>query len=129
MSDWKLPAPAANPETIEYWKAAKAGRLILKSCRGCGKPHFYPRSVCPFCYGTDLEWKETSGKGVVYSFSHMKAAADPYVMALVTLDEGPTMMTNIVDSDPQTLKIGDPVSVVFKPSEGEWPYPMFARAD
>ncbi len=75
-----------------------------------------------------LSWKNASGKGTIYSFSVMKRAEVPYCIAYVTLEEGPTMMTNIVDCDLDTLKIGQPVSVTFVPSEGGPPMPMFKPA-
>ncbi|MFG1466482.1 OB-fold domain-containing protein [Xanthobacter sp. DSM 24535] len=127
MSPSKLPDPVVNPETVEYWTAAKEGRLIVRHCRSCDRPHHYPRAICPFCQSDDLDWQVTAGTGTLYSFSHMKAASEPYVMAFVTMDEGPTMMTNIVDTDPDTLAIGDRVEVVFAPSAGEWRYPMFRK--
>lgn len=127
MSPAKLPEPVVNPETLEFWNAAKDGRLLLRRCRSCDRPHHYPRAICPFCQSDDLQWQVATGAGTLYSFSHVKAAAEPYVMAFVTLAEGPTMMTNIVETDPDTLAIGDRVEVTFVPSEGQWAYPMFRK--
>jgi len=121
----KIPAPAATLETQAYWEATAKGKLLVRHCTACGEKHHYPRSICPFCFSDKTEWTEASGKGTLYSFSVMRRAAEPYVMAYVTLAEGPTMMTNIVDCDFDALKVGQAVKVVFVPSEGGAPVPMF----
>jgi len=121
----KLPAPEANPETSPYWEAAKKGVLLLRRCTSCGRAHHYPRALCPFCFGDRLEWQAASGKGTIYSFSVMQRAPVPYTIAYVTLEEGPTMLTNIVDCDFAALSIGMNVRLVFKPTEGGGALPMF----
>ena len=122
----KIPAPEANPETRPFWEAAAAGRLLIGKCKTCGKPHYYPRAICPLC-GSDLtEWIQASGRGAVYSYSVMRRVPVPYALAYVTLDEGVTMMTNIVDCDLDSIRIGQRVRVVFKPTDGGPPVPMFA---
>ncbi len=121
----KLAAPQPNPETQPYWDAAASGKLLVKKCLACGKPHHYPRSICPHCFSDRTEWTTASGKGTIYSYSVMRRAEVPYVIAYVTLDEGTTMLTNIVDCDMNTVRIGQQVKVVFKPSEGGPPLPMF----
>jgi uncharacterized OB-fold protein len=120
-----IAAPPVTPETQPFWDAAAAGRLLLKRCLACGEAHHYPRSLCPFCGSDRTEWRETAGRGTVYSYSVMRRAPVPYAIAYVTLDEGPTMMTNIVDCDLDAIRIGQPVRVVFKPSDGGPPVPMF----
>jgi len=113
------PLPVIDPGTAPYWQALAECRLILKSCRDCGQPHFYPREACPSCYSDNLEWKEAKGEAQVYSFTicHRPAGpafADdvPYVVAIVQLDEGPRMMTRI-DDDVRAVKIGCRVKVKF----------------
>ena len=128
MAERKLEAPDQSPETKPYWAAAAKGRLLIKKCNACGEPHFYPRSICPFCFSDDTTWVEASGKGTIYSYSVMRRAPVPYVVAYVTLTEGPTMITNIVDCDPNAVKIGQAVRVTFKPSDGGPPLPMFTPA-
>ena len=128
MAERKLEAPDQSPETKPYWAAAAKGRLLIKKCNACGEPHFYPRSICPFCFSDDTTWIEASGKGTIYSYSVMRRAPVPYVVAYVTLAEGPTMITNIVDCDPNAVKIGQAVRVTFKPSDGGPPLPMFTPA-
>jgi uncharacterized OB-fold protein len=117
--------PQPTPETQVFWDAAKEGRFLTKHCRSCGRSHWYPRSHCPFCASPDTEWMEASGRGVIYSYSVMRRAKPTYVMAYVTLEEGPTMMTNLVDCDPDTLKIGDAVSVCFVQTAEKHALPMF----
>ena len=124
----KIPAPAVTPETRPVWDAVAEGRLLIKECTSCGQPHYYPRSLCPFCGSDRTEWREASGKGTIYSFSVMRRAPVPYAIAYVTLEEGVTMMTNIVDCDLEAIRIGQEVRVVFRPSDGGPPLPMFAPA-
>ncbi len=121
----KIPAPEANPETKSFWDAAAEGRLLIRKCVTCGQVHFYPRAICPFCGSDKTEWVTASGRGTVYSYSVMRRVPIPYALAYVTLEEGVTMMTNIVDGDLDAIRIGQRVTVVFKPSEGGPPVPMF----
>jgi uncharacterized OB-fold protein len=129
MPDRKIEGPDQSAETKPYWDAAAKGRLLIKKCNACGELHHYPRSLCPFCFSADTTWVEASGKGTVYSYSVMRRVPVPYVVAYVTLAEGPTMITNIVDCDPNAVRIGQSVRVTFKPSDGGQPVPMFAPAE
>jgi uncharacterized OB-fold protein len=121
----KIPAPRVLPESQPYWTAADEGRLMVKKCRACGELHHYPRDICPFCLSADTEWLQATGTGTVYSFSTMGKGETAYTLAFVTLDEGVTLMTNLVDCDPGRLAIGQKVRVSFKPSEGGHAVPMF----
>ena len=121
----KIAAPPTNQETQPFWDAAAEGKLLIKKCTACGEPHFYPRTHCPFCFSDKTEWVEASGRGTIYTYSVMRRAPIPYAIAYVTLAEGPTMMTNIVDCDLDKIKIGQTVRLVFKPSDGGAPVPMF----
>jgi uncharacterized OB-fold protein len=123
-----IPAPEVTPETRPFWEAAAAGRLLVKKCAACGQAHHYPRPLCPFCFEDATEWLEASGRGTIYAYSVMRRVPVPYAIAYVTLEEGPTMMTNITDCDLDTLRIGQHVRVVFKPTEGGPPVPMFTPA-
>uniref|UniRef100_UPI000D367130 Zn-ribbon domain-containing OB-fold protein n=1 Tax=unclassified Variovorax TaxID=663243 RepID=UPI000D367130 len=114
--------------TEPFWNAAKEGVLRIKRCTACARVHWYPRALCPFCLG-DTEWVDASGLGTVYSVSVTRRAGPlPYAIAYVALDEGVTMLTNIVDCDLDTVRIGDRVQVCFKPAEGGYAVPMFAPA-
>ncbi len=129
VSSRPLPAPQPNVETQPFWDAAAEGRLTIKRCRSCNEPHYPPRGRCPFCFSDATAWEDSKGKGTIYSFSTMRRGPNtPYVLAYVTLDEGPAVMTNIVDCDPDTLAIGDRVEVVFTPTEGGPPVPFFKPA-
>jgi uncharacterized OB-fold protein len=124
-----IPAPELNPGDEPYFEAASTGKLLIKQCTACAKVFFYPRPLCPFCLSDRTEWVEASGRGTVYTFSVTRRAGPiPYAIAFVTLEEGVTMMTNIVDCDLDEIRIGQPVKVVFKQTEGEWKVPCFAPA-
>lgn len=123
-----IPAPQATPETEAFWAAAAEGRLLLRHCTACNQPHHYPRSICPFCASDRTEWRTASGRGTIYSFSVMRRVPVPYAIAYVTLEEGVSMMTNIVGCDLDAIRIGQPVRVVFEPTEGGPPVPMFMPA-
>jgi uncharacterized OB-fold protein len=128
MSDKVYQAVPPTPGTEPYWEAAKQGKLLLKYCKDDGKPHYYPREICPYTFSTDLEWREAKGTGVIYTYSIMHAAKPSYVIAYVTLDEGVSMMTNIVDCDPATVKVGQKVKVVFKDMDNGGKLPCFTPA-
>jgi uncharacterized OB-fold protein len=66
-------------------------------CNACGKIHFYPRSICPFCFSDETHWLESKGVGAIYSYSIMRRGGSPYALAYVTLDEGPTLTTDEMD--------------------------------
>jgi uncharacterized protein len=124
----KIPAPTPTPETEAFWKAAAEGRFMLRRCIACGKPHWYPRAICPFCMSDKTEWVESKGNGKIYSYSVMRRAAEPYALAYVTLDEGTTMLTNLVQCDFDALKVGQAVKLVMMPTEGGPPVPCFTPA-
>ena len=128
IQDRKLTAPTPNPETEAFFEAAEDGTLLIGRCLTTGKAFFYPRALSPFTLTDNVEWVEASGRGTIYSFSHMARAPEPFVIAYVELEEGPKMLTNIVDCDAEKLKIGMAVNLVFKPSDGGPPIPMFAPA-
>ncbi|MGH7072857.1 MAG: Zn-ribbon domain-containing OB-fold protein [Stellaceae bacterium] len=124
----KIPAPAINAETKPFWDAAANGQLLVKKCLACGEVHYYPRTICPFCHSDRTEWLAASGQGTIYSYSVMRRAAEPYAIAYVALEEGATVLTNIVGCPFDEIAIGKAVRVVFTPSEGGPPVPMFTLA-
>lgn len=118
--------PPITPETQPFWDAAGEGRFLLKHCGTCGRHHWYPRDPCPFCDNVLTDWVRGSGRGTVYSYSHyVRAPGGPFVAAFVTLEEGPTMFTNIVDCDPASVTVGMPVALTFRASAGGIAIPMF----
>ena len=123
-----LPAPIPTQDSQQFWDAAKEGRFLIKRCEACGKAHWYPRALCPFCMSDKTLWQDSPGTGVIYTFSAMLRTAQPFVLAFITLDEGPTLLSNLVNCDPATLTIGQPVRVLFRPSDGDCPVPVFEPA-
>ena len=121
-------ARIANPETRGFWEAAAQGRLLIPKCTACGRVHWYPRRICPYCASSAIEMQQAQGSGEVYSYSIMRRAKAPYAIAYVRLKEGTTMMTNIVDCAFDDIEIGMPVKLVFKQSPEGYPLPMFTKA-
>lgn len=121
----KIPAPVKNPETAQFWQAAKEGKLLLRRCLQCEQSHFYPRNICPFCGSDSTAWQDASGLGEIYSYSVMRRVPEPYAIAYITLDEGPTIMSNMVQCDFDALAIGQKVELVFQPAEDGSAVPMF----
>ncbi len=127
--DRPLGTVITDAATAPYWAATRDGVLKLRRCTACARPHWYPRPVCPFCSG-DTEWVDAKGTGTIYSLSVTRRAGPiAYALAYVTLDEGVTMMSNLVDCDLDALHIGQRVKVCFKPAEGGEMVPMFTPAD
>ena len=131
----QIPLPRPYQDTAAYWEAAKAHRFLIQKCKTCGESQFYPRGVCSHCLSSDLEWYKPSGKATVYSYSVNHRAPHPgfqgktpFVLAIVELAEGPRMMTNIVDCDPESVRIGMPVTVCFDDVTDEVTLPMFKPA-
>ncbi|MBC7780409.1 MAG: Zn-ribbon domain-containing OB-fold protein [Proteobacteria bacterium] len=126
------PLPVPDAATEPYWAAARAHRLVMPRCLECDHFHFYPRTLCPQCGSARLEWSACTGNGEVYSFTVVHRAPSPafapdvpYVVATVALDEGPHLMTNLVNCAPATVAIGLPVRVVFRRASDEITLPMF----
>ena len=127
--DRKITAPTVYPDNADFWKAAGEGRLLVKYCNDCKQYHWYPRAICPHCGSDRTEFKASPGTGTIYTLSVTRRAGPiVFAIAYVTLDEGVTMLTNIVDCDLDALRIGQKVRVVFKPTEGGPPVPMFTPA-
>lgn len=120
MSELPAKPPTPNVETQRFWDATAEGRIELPRCDACGLVVWYPRAICPDCQSTDLTWETMSGRGTVYSFTVARSGVGrrwkehlPFVVAYVRLAEGPTMLTNIVDCDPEIVQIDQPVTAVF----------------
>jgi uncharacterized OB-fold protein len=110
--------PPESEEGQPFWDATRARRLILPWCLECGKPFWYPRAVCPRCLSARIEWREASGRGSIYAASVQHTAAvpqmadrTPYVVALIDLDEGVRMMSNVVGCEPYAARAGMAVQV------------------
>jgi len=127
------PLPHPDPLTAPYWAAAREHRFVLPRCEACLAHHFYPRSVCPHCGSPRIAWQEASGRGTVYTYTIIHRAPSPayvadvpYAVAVVALEEGPHLMTNIVDCAPDAISIGMPVRVAFRDVSAEVTLPVFA---
>ena len=122
----KLRPPEVNPESKPFWDAAAEGKLLIKRCTTCSDAHYYPRTICPFCGSPATVWEASTGLGEIHTLSTLRRGPSaPFTLAYVTLDDGPTMITNITDCDPDTLTIGQRVQLRFVASDGGAPYPMF----
>jgi uncharacterized OB-fold protein len=118
---YSKPLPHIDEENRPWWEALKRHELYLQKCESCGTIRYYPRAQCPQCLSPRTQWVRSSGKGKVYTFTvtYQNQAAGfreslPYVMAYVQLDEGPKMLTNIIDCAVDQVKIGMPVEVVYE---------------
>ena len=125
------PAPGADPETEPYWKATHEGRLMVQRCTACGAHQLYPRWRCLRCRG-QVEWVDAGGGGTVYSFTVIRQNFSrsfrhliPYVVALVDLDEGPRLMTNLVGIEPDDVRIGMRVRARFERVSEDASIPLF----
>lgn len=127
--------PMVEDETRPYWTAAAEGRLLIKRCGSCGQAHHYPRPFCPTCWSEEVQWEEVSGRGTLYTYSTIFRndlapfdAWGAYVAAVVELEEGPRLMTNLVDCPAEHLRVGMPVVVDFRPLTDEFSAPIFRPA-
>jgi len=127
-----VPGPIPNNVSRPFWDAASEGRCTLQRCDTCVAWIFYPRTHCPQCWSPWLAWHEASGRGTVKSFSAIHrpghpgwTAAVPYIVALIELEEGPTMLSTLVDSALDSVRVGMRVAVRFV-QVGKFALPMFA---
>ncbi len=132
MGTVEKPAPVVNPWARPFWDAARENQLKIQKCKDCGKHIFYPRLACPDCFSDNVEWVAASGKGTIYSFTVVENNAPsafiqdiPYVVAVIRLEEGVQMLSNIVDCDPYSLSCDMPVTVTFEKLNDEFVLPKF----
>ncbi len=124
--------PVVGRELEPFFEAARERRLVVQRCISCGALRFPARGLCTTCLSTESEWTPVSGRGEVYSFFWMHqvyhpafAEKVPYAVAVVRLDEGPRMTTNILDCPKEQLRIGLPVEVVFEARGPDIRLPQF----
>jgi uncharacterized OB-fold protein len=136
MADEAKPLPVADADTTPFWDGARDGRLVLKSCLDCGRAHFYPRALCPHCHSDRLDWIEAKGTGEIHTFTIARRGAGkafekdaPYVVAVIALDEGPRMLSNVLTDDVEAVRIGQRVRVTFDPAGGDVALPKFRPVD
>ncbi|GIW40528.1 MAG: DNA-binding protein [Candidatus Binatia bacterium] len=126
------PLPRPTEDSAPYWEAARREELRLQKCQDCGHVRFPPSLLCPRCLSERAEWVRTSGRGTVYSFivvhrpQHPAFQPDaPYNVAIVELEEGPRLHTNLVEVENSEIEIGMPVEVVFEKVNDEVTLPKF----
>ena len=136
MAEWKKPLPTISGETRPYWEACRRGELLVQRCDACGDYQFYPRGICSNCWNGDVRWVVSSGKGTVWTFTVTRqnrttgfAEEVPYVLAMVELEEGVKMFTNIVECDPSDVTIGMPVEVTFVRATDQVSVPYFKPSE
>jgi uncharacterized protein len=127
------PSPPVTPDTKPYWDAANRRELWYQVCAACGHVQFYPRGHCMKCRSVALTWQRSDGKGVVHTFSIVYRPPNdsfrsllPYVIALVDMQEGFRLMTNMVNVSPEAMTIGMPVRIVFEETESGQMIPQAA---
>ncbi len=132
------PLPVPQPESDFYWEKCRQHELWLRKCNDCQKAYFYPREICPHCFSRNTAWVKASGRGTLHTYAIVyrpptPAFRDklPYVVALVELEEGPRMPTNLVgiEPDPARIKIGMPVAVDFEDVSETISLPVFRPAN
>jgi len=126
------PSPVASPIEMPFWEAAKKGELIVQKCLDCNRFVFYPRIFCPHCHSDGLTWVKASGNGKIYSYTVVRSNPPsafvkdlPYIVAIIRLDEGVTMLSNVVGCSPEEVEFEMPVQVVFEKLNEEFTLPKF----
>lgn len=135
MAEYPRPLPLPTPETQHFWDGCKAGELRLQRCTDCTHTYFPPRPFCPACSSRKVETFRASGKATLYSYiiNHRPRpdfGDQPHSIAVVTLEEGPRMMTNIVEcpQTPEALQLDMPLEVTFEKASEEISLPKFRPA-
>ncbi|HEX9831939.1 MAG TPA: Zn-ribbon domain-containing OB-fold protein [Mycobacterium sp.] len=126
-----IPQPTAVSQT--HWRAAETGELAVQRCGQCLRYVFNPATTCPYCLSTDLPWRSSCGRGVIHTMTTVHRAPTPgvqtpYVVAVIELEEGWYMLSNIVECAPEKVYIGMPVSVTFLPAAAGVGLPLFKPA-
>ncbi len=128
--------PPVSPTTQPYWEGAARGQLMLQQCSACGQRPFPPHTHCEQCGSADLAWQAASGKGTIYTYTISYRAPHPVfrdqcpmVIAVVELDEGPRLITNIIECDPDHVAVGMAVEAAFeKIDDSDVVLPVFRPA-
>jgi uncharacterized OB-fold protein len=135
MASYTKPLPLINEETRPYWEYCRKHELRMQQCRQCGHIRFPLSVICPKCHSMEAEWTKLSGKGKIYSFTiyrvpyHPAFKDDiPYVVAIIQLDEGPRMESNVIGCQVEEVRMEMPVVVAFDDVTGEVTLPKFRPA-
>lgn len=125
------PQPTSTSGSRPFWEATRDRRYLLQWCADCDRTIHFPRSFCPHCSGSAIEWRPATGRGQVYSFTVDHRADNPalgpgpHVVALVDLDEGVRVMTNVVGCDPSEVRVGQTVELTWEPLDDGRNLPLF----
>jgi uncharacterized OB-fold protein len=134
MAETEVPRPLPKPTTATegFWEAARKKELAIQRCSSCDAYRHYPQAMCPGCHSLEWEWTPVSGRGVIHSYTvaHQPfhphwADKVPYVLATIELEEGVRMVDDMLDLDPEEVRIGLPVEVYFEPVSDEITFPKF----
>ncbi len=124
--------PIVDNDSKIFWEGCRENRLMIPYCLSCERFFFYPRAICPHCFSEELEWREASGNGTVYSYTVIHRTTDPYfsdktpyIVALIDLEEGVRMMSNVICDDLTSVYCGMDVKVLFEEVGSEWNFPKF----
>jgi uncharacterized protein len=130
-----LPRPLSPELTKPFWEAAKRHELVMPRCKTCDHLFFYPRAECPRCLSNHLEWMKVSGRGRLHTYTVVYQPANaafrddaPYVYAVVQLDEGPRVVSNVVQCDIEAVRVDMPLEVIFDDVTSEWTLVKFKPA-
>jgi uncharacterized OB-fold protein len=127
------PLPRPTALSRPFWEGCQEARLLVQRCGDCGEHVFIPQEFCPRCLGTDLAWIESAGRGAIVTYTvvgraQTPAFTTPYVVAVVRLDEGYEMLSNVVDAELDDIRIGARVEVLFAEQSSEIALPCFRLA-
>ena len=121
---YSKPIPSPQGESDVYWQKAKDHELWLRKCNSCGEAYFYPRDISPCCFSRNTRWIRASGKATLFSYGIVHRSPHPsfneeapFVVAIVQLEEGPKIPTNIITDEtpsPENIRIGMPLHVIFE---------------
>ncbi|MCP8937760.1 Zn-ribbon domain-containing OB-fold protein [Alsobacter sp. SYSU M60028] len=133
-SHYNLPPPQITDQNRPFWDGAKQNRLMVLRCEGCGRHRFPPVPCCKRCLSTHASWTEVPGRGTLWSWAvihrpYFPGALVPYQVAIVELDEGPLLGTNIINARDENMRVGAPVRVAFKQIENDLTLPVFELVD
>lgn len=135
QKEWRRPLPSITGETKPFWEAARRGEFLIQRCDDCKEHQWYPRGFCSHCWSTNIRYVRASGKGTLwtYTITYQNRSPGfseevPYVLALVELEEGVKVFTNIIQCNPRDVRIGMPVEVAFVPATPQVQVPMFKPA-
>lgn len=130
---YALSLPRLRGLTAQWYAWLARHELRFQRCTGCEQFRHIPREVCPRCGSTEWTWEPSSGKGTVFTWTtthrslHPAWVETPFAQVVVELEEGPRVMTSLVDSTPDELRIGMPVQVVYDDVTAEVTLPKFKR--